>query len=364
MLGDQSDQRDDADLAVNVPGPAGGPQREERARHRQRHREQDHQGIGETLELRRQHEKDEDERQRERQINAAARVAELARHAVQIGQCARRQHTARGVVHHLQRVTERIAGRQRGRDFDRAQTLKVIERLRRYPFLNAHDVGQLHHRAVARAHVDVADVVRTRAIARRDLHDHVVLLAVLLEACDLVAAQHRLQGAADRLHRYAQVGQLVAVESNPQFGRVQSQIRLRRLHDSGPVDLGDVLRDHPIEVGIGHLRHDHEVHRQLARRLPEPRWIDGEPDHPRQALEFLIQLARDVLLLAGAIFPRLEAQDRVAEVHGRETGDRVVRRGLRNRCVVFLDRAQLLRGVVDRGAGRGLQAPVFDRRQL
>ena len=66
--------------------------------------------------------------------------------------------------------------------------------------------------AVARAHVDVADVGRRRAVERRHLHDHVVLLAVALEARDLAAAEHRLERAPDGVDVDADVAELVAID--------------------------------------------------------------------------------------------------------------------------------------------------------
>ena len=142
----------------------------------------------------------------------------------------RRQRALRRLVHRLQRLVDRVARRQRAGDLDRAQPVEVVERLRRDAFAHVDEVGQLHHAAVARAHVGVADVGRRRAVERRDLHDHVVLLAVALEARDLAAAQHRLQRAADGVDGDADVGELVAVDVDAHLGRVEPQVDLQVLH--------------------------------------------------------------------------------------------------------------------------------------
>ncbi len=78
VLGDQADQHDQADLAVDVERAAGELERQQRAGHRQRHGEHDDERIDEALELRREHQIDEDQRQHEGDVEAAAGSAELA----------------------------------------------------------------------------------------------------------------------------------------------------------------------------------------------------------------------------------------------------------------------------------------------
>src|SRR5262245_33500620 len=79
VLGDQPDQSDKADLAVDVERASAPPQREQRAGNRERHGEHDDEGVLEALELRREHEIDEGEREQEGEIDTRTRLLELAR---------------------------------------------------------------------------------------------------------------------------------------------------------------------------------------------------------------------------------------------------------------------------------------------
>ena len=61
VLGDQADQRDQADLRVDVERGETEVERHDRAEDRQRHRHHDDERIAEALELRRQHQIDDDD---------------------------------------------------------------------------------------------------------------------------------------------------------------------------------------------------------------------------------------------------------------------------------------------------------------
>ena len=113
MLGDQADQRDQADLAVDVHRAAGEIQRRQRAGQRERHRDHDHDRIDEALELRRQHQIDEAQRQQEDERDRGARLLELAALAGIVDLHGARQHAlGRRLFQHGQRIAERIARRR------------------------------------------------------------------------------------------------------------------------------------------------------------------------------------------------------------------------------------------------------------
>ena len=126
----------------------------------------------------------------------------------------------------------------------------MVERLRRDALAHVDQVGELHHAAVARAHVDVADVRGRGAVDGRHLHDHVVLLALALEARDLAAAEHRLQRAADGLDVDADVAQLVAVDVDAHLGRVEAQVDLQVLHAGDLARLVEEAVDDPLQLGV------------------------------------------------------------------------------------------------------------------
>ncbi len=129
----------------------------------------------------------------------------------------------------------------------------MIERLRRDAFADVDEVRQLHHAAVAGAHIGVADVGGRRAVERRDLHDHVVLLAVLLEAGDLTAAQHRLQRAADGVDADADVGELVAIDVHAHFRRIEPEVDLQVLHAGILAHLLEEAVDGALQLGVRDL---------------------------------------------------------------------------------------------------------------
>ena len=65
VLGDQADQRDQADLRVDVERAQAEIERNDGAENRQRHRHHDDQRVAEAFELRRQHQIDDDDGQHE-----------------------------------------------------------------------------------------------------------------------------------------------------------------------------------------------------------------------------------------------------------------------------------------------------------
>ena len=98
--------------------------------------------------------------------------------------------------------------------------LKWLSSLRRHASPRTVDqVGELHHRAVARrARRSSLMSSRRGAVASAELHDHVVLLAVALEARDLAAAEHASRACGRRLSTSTpDVGDLVAVDVDAQL---------------------------------------------------------------------------------------------------------------------------------------------------
>jgi hypothetical protein len=68
--------------------------------------------------------------------------------------------------------------------------------------------------ALPAAHIDAPEVVRVLAVEIGYLHDHVVLLALALEAGHLAAAEQGLERAAKRINLDANGSCLVAVHSH------------------------------------------------------------------------------------------------------------------------------------------------------
>ena len=90
----------------------------------------------------------------------------------------------------------------------------MVEAARRDGLTHRQQIGELHHLIVAAAHVNIGDVVRVGSIHIRHLHNDIVLLAVVFEACHLAPAEHGFERAADCVHIDADVSDLVAIDGN------------------------------------------------------------------------------------------------------------------------------------------------------
>ena len=92
MLGNQSDQRDQADLRIHVERAATPLKGNQGADHGQRHRQHDHQRVNEALKLGSEHQKNKHQRQTENNDQSALRFFEFARRTVELGGVAAFEH--------------------------------------------------------------------------------------------------------------------------------------------------------------------------------------------------------------------------------------------------------------------------------
>jgi hypothetical protein len=83
VLGDEANQEDHADLAVEVDRLTHEPERGEGTERRERHGEHHGERVQEALELCREHQIDDHEREGEGEVDLRRRLAELARGAAQ-----------------------------------------------------------------------------------------------------------------------------------------------------------------------------------------------------------------------------------------------------------------------------------------
>src|SRR5262249_32279236 len=84
VLGDEADQRYEADLGIDVDRAEAGGEREQRAEDRGRQRDQDDEGIAEALVLSRQHQVDDDQREHEGNDEAVALLNVLPAFALEV----------------------------------------------------------------------------------------------------------------------------------------------------------------------------------------------------------------------------------------------------------------------------------------
>ena len=120
VLGDEPNQGDETNLAIDVERAAAPPQREQRAGDGERHSEHDDERILEALELRGKHQIDEGERKHEGEIDAGTRLLELARLPGIVDAGRRRQHVLGGLLEIVESFAQRVARREMRGDHGRA----------------------------------------------------------------------------------------------------------------------------------------------------------------------------------------------------------------------------------------------------
>ncbi|MDT4849722.1 hypothetical protein FQZ97_838500 [compost metagenome] len=140
-------------------------------------------------------------------------------------------------------------------------------------------VGQLHHAVVAPAHVDAVEVLRVAAVDVGQLHQHVVLLAVLLEAGHLAAAEQAFQAAADGGDVGAHRHRLFAVDRDLELRRVELEVAVQAFQPRVVAHPRHQLVDVLLQLAVLQGGANHEVHRLVARALPQRRAVDREGAH-------------------------------------------------------------------------------------
>ena len=240
--------------------------------HRQRHGQHDDEGIDEALELGREHEVDERQRQHEHEIDVARRLLVLARLAVVVEPRRGRQHLARRRFQRRDRLALRIARRDVGGDVAGATCPIRVSSRGATDSAHVDQVGELDHLPVRAAHVDLRQVVGVGAVDIGDLDDDVILLAVLLEAGDLPAAEHRLQRAADGGSTSAPtLAALARGSTRPSARACSASAASRRWHARALLRLGQHALDQRAELGILHRDWTDDPHRARAGVLARAR---------------------------------------------------------------------------------------------
>ena len=174
--------------------------------------------MQETLELRGQHQVHHQQREHEHRIDRAARTAQLARLALEIGDRARRQQLARAALHERDRITERVAGREVGLDGDGTRAVVAVQAVGAGVLLDAHQARQRHEcSARRRPDIDVAEIGGRLLALVEALEDHIVFFAIHGEARDLPRAKQRLQRATHGFDADAKVTGAGAVHGDPQL---------------------------------------------------------------------------------------------------------------------------------------------------
>ncbi len=169
--------------------------------------------------------------------------------------------------------------------------------------------------AVLTSHIDGSEIARLPALVVLHLHDHVVLLALVLVARDVEAAEQRLEGMADRLHGDAERGGLVAIDLDGELRFVQLQVRVQTGDARIRAQLRHDLVDLALQLLVG-VAVDHVLDLLREQGLPERRQSLDEGQRSRQAaVQLGRQLLGDLLLAALALVPGLEHREGDAQIH-------------------------------------------------
>ena len=268
-----------------------------------------------------------------------------------------------------QGFTQGVAGAHVGTHRHCPQLVEMVELARRHGLTHLDQIGQLHHAVIATAHIDAVEILRVAAVHVLQLHQHVVLLTILLEARHLAAAEQAFQAAADGGHISAHGYGLFAVNRDLELRRVELQIAVQAFQPRIIAQLIEQLIDIALQLAVLHGRANHEVHRLVSRALPERWTVDREGAHPGNILQFGQQLITNFELAARAVRPVLQLHKGNALSHRRKASDDHVAIGFRDAVVGRFDLAGITPGVVDSGAVRAVEhtdngAGVFGRRQL
>ena len=223
----------------------------------------------------------------------------------------------------------------------------MVELLRRHRLLDVHQVRQRDHGVAAPAHIDAAQIFGVAAVDVGDLHDHVVLLALALEAGDLAAAEQGLERASQGLDFDADGRSLVAVDVHFELRRVELEIGIDIDEARIVGGLVQHLVDHDLQLGIGPRGLDHHLDRLVAYALSERRRAARKGDDAGDRHHLRCEFGGDLLLGAGALIPRLELQECGSLRHGGPAGDHEIALGFRNLGEDLLELLGVAVGVLD-----------------
>ncbi|MPL75498.1 hypothetical protein SDC9_21322 [bioreactor metagenome] len=370
VLGDQTDEGDQPDLAVDVQRAEPEVQRQDRAEDRQRHRHQDDEGVAEAFELRRQHEIDHQHRGAEGERDGIALLHLEPRLARIVDEEALGHHLLGDLHDRREPVAGRLAGHRQRRDRGRVQLVELLDRRGHHPGLDLHHRGQRHHLAGRGADEILAELFGVRAERLRHLGDDVVGVRVAVELRHGRAADEQAEGVADLGDRDVQRRGAVAVDRHPDLGRIEVERVLH--HDELARFLrldADLLGHFGDPVG-GVDRLDHHRDRQPAAGARQGGRREGKALEPGRGVDRGLDLRLDLLLAAGAIAPVLQRPDVDALVLlAAEPGDREIGAQLGDVLGVGADPVDVFRGVIRGriarpGQHRDHRALVLFRREL
>ncbi len=319
MLADQTDQRHQAHLGIDVHARQAEEQRHQRPAHGQRYGDQDHQRIAEALELCGQDQEDHRQRQGKGQVQRIAFLHVLPRRAGVIEAEALRRFLAGDGLQRFDRLAHADDGK--ALDHRGVELLELLELSRPGAVAYLDQGRERQHLALLVAHVVVAQPVGVVAVGAFDLGDDLVAAALDGEAVDLALAEQGAQGQAEVFHGDAHLRGLLAVDLDHDLRLVERQVHIEEGELAG---LLGALAD-----ALGHLQQrfvvvggiDHELERQAFAGAGQRRQVETEDLQAGQAIELGLYLGQDFHLRALALVPGFEQEAANAALHAIEAVD-------------------------------------------
>ncbi len=190
----ERDQKNDADLRVEIVIRPFQIEPGDRAEKRQRHGEDHRERQNPAFVLAGEHEIDEEDREAENPVGLVANRFLLKRHCGPVVTSAPGQRLRPDLIHDVERLTRAEAGRRRADD--RRCRIEVVEADQRRPrhFSNIDHSADWRHDAVARPHLEIADVVDRGALVRFRLSINLEDVAELVELRHIVRSDIAREG--------------------------------------------------------------------------------------------------------------------------------------------------------------------------
>ena len=165
VLGDEADQRDQPDLAVDVERAEADVERQDGAEDRQRHRHQDDERVAEALELGGEHQVDHEDRQREGDGDGVALLHLEARLVGVVDEEALGQRLLQDALDLGEAVAGGDAGQRQRRDGGGVELVELLDGGGGAAGLDADHGGERHHLAGGGADEELAE--RLGVVAER-----------------------------------------------------------------------------------------------------------------------------------------------------------------------------------------------------
>src|SRR5215467_11957804 len=290
VLGNQSDERNQADLRVDVDRRQIKKTKHQRTGYRERDgAEQDDQGITKTLKLGCQYEIDQHQCKSERDRERTALLSNLPRLACIIEDDRWSLCRLRGGFKHLETLRLGDARLHATEDPHGVALLEAVQCARRGTRFDMRERRHRYELTGRRFDLEVEERLHRRAVLVTDLRNDLVTTVEIVETVDVRPAQECAELSAHAGQIESQIGETLTVKNDTGFRQIDFQVRVDveefSALPSGPEDRADRLQ-HLLGRNIAL---QHQLHIVLAGG--RKRWIqtrkNPQPGHLRYGAEDL-----------------------------------------------------------------------------